>query len=287
MISKKTLLFLVSLSILCICGWLYFYNTYDSLPILYESTIDNTSFQEVEFEKDSSLSDTIPEISNGLDPDSDISADRHNYTRTHRTRYFTDNTSIITSQKVKSGTNTQISKIIELPVKKIIGKELRAADFHSNYTANARIRLSGFYNTFKNGDYISGKEFAQIYRKDPHLNKIEKSTICSFIEKDIDRISRYNNVLVIHTVKENGIHTKFKIPFVQDLRIDIENGATVEIGETFSSTEITFLKTILMPIKLNDISILHNGEEFPKSGFISGDYYFIDYSKSKMAYKLH
>jgi hypothetical protein len=289
MISKKTRLFLLAFSILCLCVGFYFYNTYDTLPIVYDSTIDNTSFQDVEFERDSSSSSNIPEKSSSGSAvwDSSISSERHAHTLQHKTRITGRSATITaTTAKTKNG-DTPIDKITDLPVKKIIGRELTAADFHPNYSANARIRLTNFYNTFKNGDYISGKEFSLIYKKDPNLNKIEKSTICSFIEKNIQHISRNKNALVIHTTDDNGIHTKLKIPFVQDLRIDIANGATVEIGQTFSSSEVEFLKTILMPIKLNDIEILHNGEEFPKSGFISGNYYFIDYSKSKMAYKLH
>jgi hypothetical protein len=37
---------------------------------------------------------------------------------------------------------------------------------------------------------------------------------------------------------------------------------------------------------LEGINIIHNNEKFPISGYISGDYYFIDYSQSKIAYKL-
>jgi hypothetical protein len=176
-----------------------------------------------------------------------------------------------------------VSNKIEL---KRIGREIKAADLKQMHHYNSRIRLSTFSLQFKDGDFITGLEIANIYRRDPTINKLSKSTICGFIEKNINKLLKNDDSFIIETKQVEGIHTKIKIPFVEDLRINIDNGAEIYIGKIFTSKEIIFNKSVLLPIKLEGINIIHNNEKFPISGYISGDYYFIDYSQSKIAYKL-
>jgi hypothetical protein len=176
-----------------------------------------------------------------------------------------------------------VSNKIEL---KRIGREIKAADLKQMHHYNSRIRLSTFSLQFKDGDFITGLEIANIYRRDPTINKLSKSTICGFIEKNINKLLKDGDSFIIETKQAEGIHTKIKIPFVEDLRINIDNGAEIYIGKIFTSKEIIFNKSVLLPIKLEGINIIHNNEKFPISGYISGDYYFIDYSQSKIAYKL-
>jgi hypothetical protein len=169
---------------------------------------------------------------------------------------------------------------------KRIGREIKAADLKKMHQYNSRIRLSTFSLQFKDGDFITGIELANIYRRDPTINKLSKSTICGFIEKNINKLLKNDDSFIIETKQVEGIHTKIKIPFVEDLRINIDNGAEIYIGKIFTSKEIIFNKSVLLPIKLEGINIIHNHEKFPISGYISGNYYFIDYSQSKIAYKL-
>ena len=280
MISKKVKISLFIISIIIAFGFAYIIFPFHGIPTILSTTVEDTPFQEIELEKDSSISTNMQKDSIKV-----FDSITHKITYHH----FQKHNSPVLKNDVKSQTSTSetsIKEIEPIPKKTPIGKELLASDFKQMYSANTRVRFTEFFNTFRNGDYISGKEFSGIYRRDPTLNKVAKSTICSFIEKNIKYISRKDNSLIIHTLETNGIHTKLKIPFVEDLRINIENGSSIDIGKTFSSTEPAFVKSILMPIKLNEIDIVHNGEEFPKSGFISGNYYFIDYSKTKMAYKI-
>lgn len=281
MISKKTKISLLILSILFIGIAIYLLFTFHGIPTIYTTTVENTSFEEVIMEKDSTSLNYKKQDSSALNDSTQHYRHHVHHHSNNRTQDLLKNNAEL--NKIR---RDPIVRIKEIPRKSPVGKELNATDFKQNYTANTRIRFTEFFNTFKNNDYISGKEFSAIYRRDPTLNKIAKSTICSFIEKNISFITRKDNQLIIRTVKADGIHTKIKIPFVEDLRINIADQATIDIGKTFTSTEPEFLKSILMPIQLNNIDIIHNGDEFPKKGYISGNYYFIEYSKTKMAYKI-
>ncbi len=278
MASKSKRIILIAGSAICILGGLIFFIQSKSINTLYNSTIQNTAFENVIFEKDSTTANDLPQKS--LSEDSAHSS----FTNTPH------NTKINVSNKKESVTSTEPTTIdpeIKIPATQpIIGRELSAKNFKTPYTANTRIRLTTFLNTFKEGDFLPGKEFAILYKNDPSLNKVAKSTVCSFIEKNIHHITRSGNSLVVYTTEESGIHTRIKIPFVEDLQINIDNGASIDVGTAFSSTEPTFLKSILLPVRLNKIDIVHNGEVFPKKGYISGDYYFINYSQNKTAYKI-
>lgn len=278
MASKSKRIILIAGSAVCILGGLFFFIQSKSINTLYNSTIQNTAFENVVFEKDSNTASDLPQKS--LSEDSAHSS----FTNTpHNTKITPPNK----TESVTSNDQTTADPEINMPATQpTTGKELSAKNFKTPYTSNTRIRLTAFMNTFKEGDFLPGKEFAVLYKNDPTLNKVAKSTICSFIEKNIHHITRSGNSLVVYTTEESGIHTRIKIPFVEDLQINIDNGASIDVGTAFSSTEPAFLKSILLPVRLNKIDIVHNGEIFPKKGYISGDYYFINYSANKTAYKI-
>lgn len=278
MASKSKRIILIASTAICILGGLLFFLQSKSINTLYNSTIENTAFENIIFEKDSNAASDLPQKS--LSEDSAHSS----FTSTPH------GNKIITSNKTESITSTEAITTdpeIKMPATQTItGRELSAKNFKTPYTSNTRIRLTAFINTFKEGDFLPGKEFALLYKNDPSLNKVAKSTVCPFIEKNIHHITRSGNSLIVYTTEESGIHTRIKIPFVEDLQINIDNGASIDVGTAFSSTEPTFLKSILLPVRLNKIDIVHNGEIFPKKGYISGDYYFINYSQNKTAYKI-
>lgn len=252
---------------------------------VYDNTIQPTPFEDVVLEKDTAKNSSLPVKNLPLEDSLNLST-YSNLPSFNKGTVQPNNQWSYGSTKNQQGSEVAINTI-PLKGKEIRkGKEIKSNDLPLMHTYNSRIRLATFLSKFKEGDYISGVEFSNLYRRDPSIGKLAKGTICNFIEKNISKLTRSGSSFIIQTVDPNGIHTKLKIPFVEDLRINIDNGAEVVIGETFTSKAPAFSKSILLPIKLQNIDILHNGEQFPIHGYISGDYYFIDYSKTKLAYKL-
>jgi hypothetical protein len=269
-----------TLIVLCLSIGIFVFIFKQRISDVYDNTIEPTPFQNVVLEKDTAENSTLP-IKN-LPEDSSF-MEQHTKPSVFSNGETTSNKQF-PDKTIKF---PQESSSLATPgIPKRIGKEIKSSEIPLIHAYNSRIRLSMFLKVFKEGDYISGMEFSNLYRRDPTISKLTKSTICGFIEKNIHHLTRNGNAFVIQTIDPNGIHTKLKIPFVEDLRINIDNGAQVIIGDAFTSKAPAFSKSILLPIQLQLIDILHNGEQFPTSGYISGDYYFIDYSKTKMAYKL-
>ncbi|WP_299252943.1 hypothetical protein [uncultured Cytophaga sp.] len=237
---------------------------------VYDTTIKQIYFKDILLEKDSLSLNNFTNLSKieRLDTSSQI-----------------NNIDSTTSVAFNTIENKFVKSTLEIDPK-LHGKEIKARDLKQLHQYNSRIRLNAFFDQFQDGDYMTGFEFSNLYRRDPTINKLTKSTICGFIEKNIRILVKTKNTFTIETLDTAGIHTKIKIPFVEDLRINISNGAKIHIGKTFTSTEKIFNKSVLLPIQLEGINILHNRQKFPISGYVSGDYYFINYSKSKMAYKL-
>ena len=248
---------------------------------VYDNTIQPTPFEDVVFEKDTAKNSSLPVKNLPLEDSLNVST-YSNHPTFNKGASQSNNQWLDGATKNQKGIEVAINTI---PSKRIC-KEIKSNDLPLMHTFNSRIRLTTFLIKFKEGDYISGVEFSNLYRRDPSIGKLAKGTICNFIEKNISKLTRNGSSFIIQTVDPNGIHTKLKIPFVEDLRINIDNAAEVVIGETFTSNAPPFTKSILLPIKLQNIDILHNGEQFPIHGYVSGDYYFIDYSKTKLAYKL-
>jgi hypothetical protein len=274
--SKKNRRLILLIVIICMSILFSVFIFKERINDVYNNTIKQIPFGNIVFEDDSTLSV--------------LSLDSTKINILNNTTLITPSENKIDSLKnrlfqpfeIKSR-QEPVSNKIEL---KRIGREIKAADLKQMHQYNSRIRLSTFSLQFKDGDFITGLEIANIYRRDPTINKLSKSTICGFIEKNINKLLKDGDSFIIETKQAEGIHTKIKIPFVEDLRINIDNGAEIYIGKIFTSKEIIFNKSVLLPIKLEGINIIHNNEKFPISGYISGDYYFIDYSQSKIAYKL-
>ena len=266
------------------------------LSNVYDNTIRPTSFQNVVLEKDTDPNSTYPEKNLPIDSSTlgahETSSSSSLPVSSKKKKAASSSTSTPSSnnQSIEEEAVTEQENITEetpaaiLAVKK--GREIKSKEIPLLHVYNTRVRLMTFLTIFKQGDYISGMEFSNIYRRDPTLGKLAKSSICGFIEKNISRLTRSGNSFVIQTIDPKGIHTRIKIPFVEDLQINIDNGAELAIGSPFTSTVPIFTKSILLPVQLKLINIIHNGEQFPTNGYVSGDYYFVDYSKTKMAYKI-
>lgn len=274
---KKIRRVILLCALLCISIWISVLIFKERINDVYENTIQQISFENIVLENDSMqtnrIIDSLPKVNLNVPsttPTISIRAE--------------DSSEFLPYHSFKSK-NTP-SPTPSNKESKSKGRDIKAADLKKVHQYNSRIRLTTFYSQFNDGDYITGTEFANLYRRDPTINKLTKSTICGFIEKNISKLIKNKNTLLIETKKPEGIHTKIKIPFVEDLRINIDNGAEVEIGEVFTSKSPIFNKSVLLPIEIKGIHIVHNGVIFPVSGYISGDYYFIDYSNTKMAYKL-
>jgi hypothetical protein len=274
--SKKSRQIIFILAIICISILIAIFIFKERINDVYNNTIKQIPFGSIVFEHDST--------SSALRLDS------------IKINILNSTTSINASEnKIDSLPNVpfqtfEIKRRQQPPSNKIevktAGREIKAADLKQMHQYNSRIRLSAFFSQFKHGDYITGIELANIYRRDPTINKLSKSTICTFIEKNISKLLKNENSFIIKTRQAEGVHTKIKIPFVENLEINIDNEARIYIGKTFTSKEVIFNKSVLLPIKLEGINIIHNHEKLPISGYISGNYYFIDYSQSKIAYKL-
>jgi hypothetical protein len=277
MLSKqKRRLFTRTLFVLGISIGVFVFIFKKRVTDVYHDTIEPTEFENVVLEKDTALNSTFPV----KDLPADTSINQANES------FSFPNPALRSNNKWNAKTVQENTTDATTKKRLIKGKEIKAKDIPDLHKYNSRVRLTLFFKKFNQGDYISGKEFSNLYRRDPSISKLSKVTICNFIEKNIRQLSKDENTFVIQTVDTNGIHTKLKIPFVEDLRINIDNGAKIVIGETFTSKAPAFSKSILLPIQLEFIDIKHNGEQFPTTGYISGDFYFIDYSKTKMAYKL-
>jgi hypothetical protein len=167
-----------------------------------------------------------------------------------------------------------------------VGKALRYTDLPSRDVPNARMRFTLFFNAFKNNDYITGVELAKYYNTDKNFNRLVKNTLCGFLENNISRVTRVGDRLYITTKETSGIHKRIKIPLVEDMKIDINNGSSLEIKPTIKSKAPLFDNAFLLPIDLNGIYVSHNGSPFPTTGYLSGNFFFTEYSKSRLGYQI-
>lgn len=264
------------------------------LTDVYENTILPTSFENVVLEKDTGAKSSFPEKNLPLDSSAIGAHESASSTSlpasAQKKKALSSSSSSSNNQSIDEEAVTEQENITEeipaaiLAVKK--GREIKSKEIPLLHVYNTRVRMTTFLTLFKQGDYITGMEFSNIYKRDPSLGKLAKSSICGFIEKNINRLTRVGNSFVIQTNDPKGVHTRIKIPFVEDLQINIDNGAELVIQNPFTSTAPAFNKSILLPVQLKRINIIHNGEQFPTSGYVSGDFYFVDYSKTKMAYKI-
>jgi hypothetical protein len=166
------------------------------------------------------------------------------------------------------------------------GRALTYKDLPSRDINNVRMRFTLFFNSFKNNDYITGEELSKYYATDKNYNRLVKNTLCGFLENNVSRVTRLGNRLYITTMEANGIHKRIKIPLVEDMKIDIQNGSSLELKPTFKSKAPLFNNAFLLPIDLNGISVSHNGSPFPTTGYLSGNFFFTEYSNSRLGYQI-
>jgi|GEM_PF-3876976 len=149
---------------------------------------------------------------------------------------------------------------------------------------NVRGKLILLFNTFEEGDFITGAEFAKVFKKNTHISSLLKGTVASYIEAHIAKITRVNNALVINTREVNGIHSNIKIPLVDDIQVDISNGARIVFGKSFQSDKKLFKNIYLLPLELQNISFTNNNQTFPSKGYVSGNLFYYQYFNTRMAY---
>jgi hypothetical protein len=166
------------------------------------------------------------------------------------------------------------------------GRALTYKELPSRDINNVRMRFTLFFNSFKNNDYITGAELSKYYATDKNYNRLVKNTLCGFLENNVSRVTRVNNRLYITTIEANGIHKRIKIPLVEDMKIDIQNGSSLELKPTIKSKAPLFNNAFLLPIDLEGISISHNGAPFPTTGYLSGNFFFTEYANSRLGYQI-
>ena len=166
------------------------------------------------------------------------------------------------------------------------GNELNHTDFLFPEQVTGREQIMIIQQVLQEGDYVSGAELALLFRHDKALNKVFRNAFSHYLEKNIRYIEKSENTLIIHTIKEGGVYTSFTIPFLKECSVRIADKSIITIGDVFVSSEPLFLKSYLLPIKLEGIQFIQNGEVIPDSGYVSGNYYFIDYARSTLAYKI-
>ncbi|MCU0415811.1 MAG: hypothetical protein MUE33_01385 [Cytophagaceae bacterium] len=184
--------------------------------------------------------------------------------------------------KLKNNTNSVGSTTVTV----YKGRALRYQELPLHNLPNKRLQFSAFFRAFKSGDYIEGKELAAYYANDKTLNFITRKTVSNYVEKNIRRVTRKENSLLIETLSPIGISTKISIPLIEKMEIKISNGATINFGKTVQSKEILFKNALLLPIQTTGLQIISGGTAIPASGFVSGDFYFTEYAKTKGGYSL-
>jgi hypothetical protein len=165
------------------------------------------------------------------------------------------------------------------------GLSLKYQELPLHNLPNKRLQFSAFFSEFSQGDYIDGKELAAYYWNDKNLNYITRKTISSYIEKNIKKLTRVRNYLIIETNSSNGVDTKISIPLIEKMHIMIEDSATINFGNTLQSKELLFKNALLLPVQTKG-RVISNDNLIPSKGFVSGDFYFTEYAASKGGFSL-
>lgn len=185
----------------------------------------------------------------------------------------------VTSSSNKKKNNLLVSKTNK-------GRSLKYQELPLHNLPNKRLQFSAFFSVFSQGDYIDGKELAAYYWNDKNLNYITRKTISSYIEKNIKKLTRVGNSLIIETNNSNGVDTKISIPLIEKMHIMIEDSATINFGNTIQSKELLFKNALLLPVQTKGIRVISNDNLIPSKGFVSGDFYFTEYAASKGGFSL-
>lgn len=180
-----------------------------------------------------------------------------------------------------------VSDTVAIPEKATVGKALKYTDLPVNRSdVYAREHIFKMYKSFGHNDYILGEELALYYKNRAQGRPVVNKLIATFVKNNIVRITRQENGLVAQTVKEEGINNHFKIPMIMDLSLALQNNASIKIDPEITSREPLFRNCILLPLEMKGVTIVHESDTMPRKGYVNGDFLFVDYPGSKLAYKI-
>ena len=165
------------------------------------------------------------------------------------------------------------------------GVELKYTDIPSSADKNTRQWLLALMASFNSKDYITGFEMARYYKQNHQMNSVVRSVISSFFKKNIHRITRESNRLVIHTVSPNGAEMKVKIPLLVSFSFKVADNASIHFQEVFRSAEPQFKNWPMLPIQFDGIDIVQKKDTIPSQGYINNNSYFVKYPESTLNYK--
>lgn len=168
-----------------------------------------------------------------------------------------------------------------------VGRALKYTDLPVNRSnVYAREHIYKMYKSFGHNDYILGDELALYYKNRAEGHTVVNKLIATFVKNNIVRITKQDNGLVAQTVKEDGINNHFKIPMIMDVSLSLQNNASIKVDPAITSQEPLFKNCILLPLEMRGVTIIQEKDTMPRKGYVNGDFLFIDYPGSKLAYKI-
>lgn len=267
-----------------------------------KNQLSSTNFQQVEFEKiEFEHPDSTQEQSSLVLLDSTAAYNQEEYTEDtiitidnplshHYKKHLAQKKSFQIKNSGKLNTPQDSTSNLKTKKTDVIvsskGRAIKYQELPLHNLPNKRIQFSTFFRTFNPGDYINGKELAAYYWNDKNLNYVTRKTVSSYVEKNIKKLTRIENTLIIETNSTNGIDTKVSIPFIEKMHMMIQDSATITFGNTIQSKETLFKNALLLPIQTTGITVISNGNLIPPNGFVSGDFYFTEYAASKGGFSL-
>ena len=180
-----------------------------------------------------------------------------------------------------------LTDTVKLPKTFYQGRALKYTDLPANRSEiYAREHIYNMYRAFRVNDYIVGEELALYYKNRSNGNGVVNQLIAAFVKNNIVRVIKLDHGLVAQTVKETGINNHFKIPMVMNVSLSLQNNASIKVDRIITSNEPLFKNCVLLPLEMNGVTIIQHNDTVPRKGYVNGDFLFVDYPSSKMAYKL-
>ena len=171
---------------------------------------------------------------------------------------------------------------IEIPA---LAVGLNHKSIPSSANKNTRQWITSFYNVFNEGDYITGYEMGQFYKHNQQMNGIVRSAVSSFFNKNIHRITKKGNRLVLHTSSPDGAHMGVKIPLLVSFSFHVADNSSIVFDDTFKSKEDKFKNWPMLPIEFEGIDIVQKKDTVPHKGYINNNSFFVNYPESTLNYK--
>ncbi len=160
------------------------------------------------------------------------------------------------------------------------GREIKATELESYNWKNMRLMLQDYESIFKENDYITGEQLAIfIHNKSTASNSVKKLTRW-FITRNIDKIERSDKNLLIRTKDNKNIDQKLHIPGLVNVRLKINDKTTIALGNSFQSTIDPFNKRYMLPIDIDGIEIVNQGNQINLKGFVCGDLLYTNYPET-------